>query len=89
MSTVPELHPGNCVRAPDGRIRRVRARVGELYPGSVAADDQQYAPVPGIPGQRTRTGGLSQRVSPEGYLRYLRVTLGKMHERQAGSHPST
>jgi hypothetical protein len=73
---------GDCVRLPDGRIGRVRGRDGPLLRVRVrrrTSDTHQFlrcleeavqlVPCP------------QGWMSPEGYRRYLRVTLRKMRER--------
>ena len=91
MSTVPELHPGDCVRIPDGRIGRVRARVGELLYRvrlrRMTSNTHQFREFPAS--ELARVDCPKGWMSPECYLRYLRVTLRRMREKQAGSHPST
>jgi len=77
---------GDCVRLPDGRIGRVRARSGRQYRVRVrrttsathqfltfAAKDLARAACP--------RGWMS----PEGYARYLVATLAKMRQRRASS----
>ena len=77
---------GDCVRLPDGRIGRVRARSGRQYRVRVrrttsathqfltfAAKDLARAACP--------RGWMS----PEGYARYLAATLAKMSQRRASS----
>ena len=75
---------GDCVRIPDGRVGRVRGREGVLVKVRVrrrSSDTHQFLmyspatlePVPCPKGW----------MSPEGYQRYLRVTLRKMRARIA------
>jgi hypothetical protein len=76
----------DCVRLPDGRIGRIRGRERELVKVRVmrrSSNTYQFLmcspdvlePVPCPKGW----------MSPEGYRRYLRVTLRKMHERTSSS----
>jgi hypothetical protein len=80
---------GDCVRLPDGRIGRVREVSGGKYRVRVrrttsathqfltfAANDLKRAECP------------KGWMSPEGYARYLRVTLAKMRQRQAAARRS-
>jgi hypothetical protein len=80
---------GDCVRIPDGRIGRVRDVSGEKFRVRVrsttsathqflmfAAEDLKRADCP------------KGWMSPQGYARYLRVTLAKMRQRQAASKRS-
>ena len=80
---------GDCVRIPDGRIGRVREVLGGKYRVRVrratsathqflmfAARDLKRADCP--------RGWMS----PAGYVRYLKVTLAKMRQRQARSGKS-
>jgi hypothetical protein len=77
---------GDCVRIPDGRIGRVRDVADGKYRIRVrrttsathqflmfAAKDLERADCP------------KGWMSPQGYARYLRVTLAKMRQRQAAS----
>lgn len=77
---------GDCVLIPDGRIGRVREVSGGKYRVRVrraTSATHQF---------RTFTAGNLKRVdcpegwmSPAGYVRYLKVTLAKMRQRQARS----
>jgi hypothetical protein len=75
---------GDCVKIPDGRVGRVRERHGDKFRVRVrrqtsnshqflmfGADELQPVDCP------------KGWMSPEGYNRYLRVTLAKMREREA------
>jgi hypothetical protein len=80
----PRLQVGDCVRVPDGRIGRVRARVGRKLRIRVqrrTSKTHQFlllapAEVRVVPCPR---GWMSR----EGYRRYLRPTLAKMRKRMA------
>jgi hypothetical protein len=96
MSAAPEgpimgktWHVGDCVRIPDGRIGRVRDVSGGKYRIRVrratsathqflmfAAKDLKQVACP------------KGWMSPQGYARYLRVTLAKMRQRHAASGKS-
>ncbi len=78
------IHPGDCVRIPDGRIARVRDHVGDKYRVRVrrqtsnthrflVLDAADLEPV------QCPRGWMS----PEGYNSYLKITLAKMRERGA------
>jgi hypothetical protein len=77
---------GDCVRIPDGRVGRVREVTGKTYRVRVrrktsathqflefAATDLRHVDCP------------QGWMGPAGYVRYLKVTLAKMRQRQARS----
>ena len=77
------MRSGDCVRLPDGRAARIRAKLGGAWRVRVrrrhsnthqflvvAAGDLRPIPCP------------KGWMSPDGYRRYLRVTLAKMRERR-------
>ena len=81
---------GDCVRLPDGRIGRVRAKSAEQYRVRIrrttsathqflrlAAKDLKQADYP------------KGWMSPKGYARYLTATLAKMRQRRAASGRSS
>ena len=75
---------GDCVRLPDGRIGRVRGRTGPLIKVRVkrtASDSHQFVMCAARALQRVACP--KGWMSPEGYRRYLRVTLAKMRQRHA------
>jgi hypothetical protein len=80
-----DIQPGDCVQIPDGRIARVRDYSGDTYRVRVKRktsntheflkfhkDDLKLVPCP------------KGWMSPEGYNRYLKVTLEKMKQRKQG-----
>ncbi len=78
-----DIRNGDCVRLADGRPARVRERLGDRYKVRVRrkrSDTHQFliveakdlAPIPCPKGW----------MSPDGYRRYLRVTLAKLRQRQ-------
>jgi hypothetical protein len=77
---------GDCVRIPDGRIGRVREVAGGRYRVRVrrATSVTHQFLVFGA-GDLQRVGCPKGWMSPEGYVRYLTVTLAKMRQRQARS----
>jgi hypothetical protein len=76
----------DCVRLPDGRIGRVRALSGDQVWVRVRRKTSQAHQFMWLPAKKLRRidcpGGW---MSPQGYARYLRVTLTKMRKRQAAS----
>ena len=79
------IRAGDCVRLPDGRIARVRGGRGGLMRVRVKrwnSDTHQFLLV------ERKDLKLVQCpkgwMSPDGYRRYLRVTLRKKPERTAG-----
>jgi hypothetical protein len=83
---VPAFRVGDCVRVPDGRIGRVReisrgkCRVRLRRTTSATHQFLMFAV-----GDLKPVDCPKGWMSPEGYLRYLRVTLAKMRLRQARS----
>lgn len=76
--------PGDCVRLPDGRIARVRECAGgrcRLRVRRTTSKTHQFLELPMA--ELTRTDCPKGWMSPEGYERYLEVTLRKLRERQA------
>jgi hypothetical protein len=78
-----DIHKGDCVKIPDGRIGRVREKHGDSYKIRVkrkTSDTHQFI--------NYKANALEKVdcpkgwMSPEGYNRYLAKTLAKMHERQ-------
>ncbi len=78
------IRPGDCVRIPDGRIARVRDHPGDKYKVRVrrqTSNTHQFLVLDGAGLERVPCP--RGWMSPEGYNRYLEVTLAKMHERNA------
>lgn len=77
---------GDCVRIPDGRIGRVREALGGKYrvrvrrPTSATHQFLMFAA-----GDLKLVACPKGWMSPAGYVRYLKVTLAKMRQRQAQS----
>jgi hypothetical protein len=74
----------DCVRLPDGRIGRVRALSGDgawVRVRRKTSRTPQFLRLP--PGKLRRIDCPDGWMSPQGYARYLRVTLAKMRRRQA------
>lgn len=81
-----KLQIGDCVKVPDGRIGRVRARAGSKLRIRVrrrTSDTHQFLLL--APRELRRVECPSGWMSPAGYRRYLRKTLAKMRERERGA----
>jgi hypothetical protein len=77
------LRLGECVRLPDGRIGRVRKAVGNAYRVRVRRKTSQSHQFLTFAAKDLRRVDCPKGwMSPAGYLRYLRVTLAKMRQRQ-------
>jgi hypothetical protein len=77
-----KLQVGDCVRVPDGRIGRVRARVGRKLRVRVrrhTSATHEFLLV--APGEVRKVASPRGWMSPAGYRRYLRPTLAKMRAR--------
>jgi len=75
---------GECVRLPDGRIGRVRGRSGRFLKVRVrrqTSDAHDFLRCDPITLQRVDCP--KGWMSPQGYQRYVRITLRKMRERAA------
>ena len=80
------FHVGDCVRIPDGRIGRVRDVPGGMYRVRVRrATSATHQFLTFAAGDLKRVDCPKGWMSPEGYARYLNVTLAKMRERRARS----
>ncbi len=70
------IQPRGCVRLPDGRVGRVREHVGDALRVRVRRTmsiSQQFV--------LTKTAQVERICCPEGYNRYLTVSLKRMHGR--------
>jgi hypothetical protein len=77
---------GDCVHIPDGRIGRVRDISGGKYRVRVrrtTSDTHQFLTF--AASELKRADCPKGWMSPEGYARYLRVTLAKMRQRRTAS----
>jgi hypothetical protein len=77
---------GDCVRSPDGRIGRVRGVSGgkcrvRVRRATSATHQFLMFAAPDLQRLDCPKGWMS----PDGYVRYLKVTLAKMRQRQARS----
>jgi len=78
-----DIQPGDCVQMTDGRIARVREDHGTTAWVRVrrrTSKTQQMLEI--SKGELTRVPCPQGWMSPEGYNRYLRVTLEKMRLRE-------
>ncbi len=76
------IRPGDCVKLPDGRIARVRDADKGTYRVRVrrkTSKTHQFLKFP--EGELRKVACPQGWMSPEGYNRYLRVTLQKMRKR--------
>lgn len=81
---------GDCVRLPDGRIGRVRGVSEGRYRVRVrrrSSATHQFLMF--VAGDLQRVDCPKGWMSPEGYLRYLNVTLAKMRQRNAARKKSS
>lgn len=79
-----EIQPGDCVEIPDGRIARVRDYKGEIYRVRVRRKTSKTHEFLHFKEDELRIVDCPKGwMSPEGYNRYLKVTLEKMAEREA------
>ena len=81
------IKPGDCVKIPDGRFARIRDISAGFYRVRVRrinGRSHQFLKFP--------AGGLQKVtcpkgwMSPEGYNRYLKITLEKMRLRESAKH---
>ena len=80
------IREGDCVRLPDGRIGRVRECSRDsctIRVRRTTSKTHQFVDV--SVSQLKRVECPKGWMSPEGYKRYLAVTLAKMRERRARS----
>ena len=77
------LRNGDCVRLPDGRVGRVRAKVGDSYRVRVRRKSSASHEFVLCRGKRLERFACPKGwMSSDGYRRYLRITLAKMRARQ-------
>lgn len=77
-----DIHPGDCVQLPDGRIGRVREQTGDTYTIRVrrtTSKTHHFLRCSGAEVQRVACP--KGWMSPAGYNRYLAATLDKMRQR--------
>jgi hypothetical protein len=78
------IRVAECVRLPDGRIGRVRSLTGDWVLVRVRRKTSQTHQLLRLPARKLRRIGCPGGwMSPQGYARYLRVTLAKLRERRA------
>jgi hypothetical protein len=77
---------GDCVRIPDGRIGRVRDVSGGKYRVRVRRTTSATHQFLMFAARVLKRADCPKGwMSPEGYARYLRVTLAKMRQRRAAA----
>lgn len=80
------IRNGDCVKLPDGRIGRVRGKSGHSLKVRVrrnTSKTHQFILIRETAARRIDCP--KDWMSPDGYRRYLRVTLEKMRRRMAAS----
>jgi hypothetical protein len=78
------IRGGDCVRLPDGRVARVRAKIGGSYKVRVRRRSSNTHAFLVVKAAELEPISCPKGwMSPEGYRRYLRVTLAKMRTRKA------
>ncbi len=83
------LRAGACVRIPDGRIGRIRQVSGQKYRVRVRrATSKTHQFLMFAAGDLKQVDCPKGWMSPEGYKRYLKVTLAKMRQRQGRAKPA-
>ena len=81
-----EIRPGDCVQLADGRIARVRDVTDDGYRVRVRREtskSHQFLKLPKA--ALTKVACPKGWMSPDGYTRYLKVTLEKMRIRNQGT----
>jgi hypothetical protein len=84
-----DIHPGDCVQLPDGRIGRVREQAGNTYTVRVrrsTSKTHQFVRCSGAEIQRVECP--KGWMSADGYNRYLEATLDKMRQRVSSGSAS-
>ncbi len=77
-----KIRAGDCVRIPDGRIARVRDSVGGVHRVRVRRKTSQTHQFLNFPEHELAKVACPQGwMSPQGYNRYLKITLEKMRSR--------
>ncbi len=78
-----KIQPGDCVEIPDGRIARVRDNEGDIYRVRVRRKTSNTHEFLHFNKSELRIVDCPKGwMSPEGYNRYLKVTLEKMAQRE-------
>ena len=81
-----KIHAGDCVRIPDGRIGRVREITDGDYRVRVRRKTSNTHQFLKFAAEELEVVECPKGwMSPDGYNRYLMVTLAKMHERKVAS----
>jgi hypothetical protein len=80
-----EIKAGDCVKIPDGRIARVRDNIKGIYSVRVRRKTSQTHQFLEFPkAELVKIACPKGWMSPEGYNRYLKITLEKMRLRSQG-----
>ena len=86
MNMPEDIKLGDCVRIPDGRIARVRDRIEEVYRVRARRKTSQTHQFLELHKEDlTKIECQKGWMSPEGYNRYLKITLEKMRARNRKS----
>lgn len=76
------IRPGDCVKLPDGRLARVREVENGTYRVRVRRKTSKTHQFLKVPAEALRRAACPEGwMSPEGYNRYLKITLEKMRKR--------
>ncbi len=77
-----KIEIGACVKIPDGRIARVREKIGNTYKVRVRRKTSNTHQFLYFEESKLKVVACPKGwMSPEGYNRYLKATLAKMKER--------
>lgn len=80
------IKAGDCVAIPDGRIGRVRGRTGDQCKVRVRRTTSRSHQFLVVAVADLRLVNCPKGwMSPDGYTRYLKVTLAKMRQREASA----
>ena len=78
---------GGCVKLPDGRIGRVRERLAKGYKVRVQRKTSRTHEFVVFAANKLEAVHCPKGwMSPDGYNRYLKITLAKMRMRQGAMH---
>ncbi|MGH7258559.1 MAG: hypothetical protein ACREIM_09275 [Nitrospiraceae bacterium] len=77
---------GGCVKLPDGRIGRVQERLAKGYKVRVQRETSRTHEFVVVAAKKLKPVHCPKGwMSPDGYNRYLKITLAKMRKRQAAT----
>lgn len=81
------MNEGDCIKVPDGRVGRVRTIKGDKVRVRLMRKMSHTHQFVWFEKEELQTVACPKGwMSPEGYNRYLKVTLAKMKERNAKKH---